>query len=216
MDLKWLAEKLKFYYGAPERPTTSNRVFLLIETILSQNTNDKNRDIAMDRLRERFDSPAEIMKADSEVIYKAIKVAGLGNIKSERIKKALRKIKAKKGEITLDFLDGMSLEEARNWLLELPGVGFKTASVVLNFGFQKNAFPVDTHCERVLKRLGVVEEKMKPADISEFMEGRLDNGEEYELHINLINHGRELCKAPGPLCEDCFLSERCRYFKEKR
>ena len=216
MDLNWLYKRLAQYYGNPDKQVMKDKTLLLIKTVLSQNTNDKNRDRAMNNLMKKYESPDQILEADKDEIYQAIKVAGLGNTKSERIKKILSIIKERNKDFSLDFLEKMNLEEARQWLLELPGVGFKTASVLLNFGFNKEAFPVDTHCQRVLKRLGVVEEKMKPADISKYMEERIEEGKAYRFHVNIIEHGRQVCKAPEPLCDECFLTGRCKYYKENR
>ena len=216
MSLRWLFGQLEKEYGTPDAPQVDEDIYLLIETVLSQNTNDNNRDKAMENLLERFPTPQKILEAEREEIYDAIKVAGLGNVKSERIQKILELIKEERGDFDLSFLENMSKKDAREWLLELPGIGFKTASVVLNFGFNKPAFPVDTHCKRVLKRIGIVGEKANPEEISRYVESNFEDEKLYPLHLNVIKHGREVCKAPTPLCESCFLTERCDYFKENK
>ncbi|MDY6774247.1 MAG: helix-hairpin-helix domain-containing protein, partial [Candidatus Nanohaloarchaea archaeon] len=138
-SLQTVMDRLREEYGEPgeqERPDP---------VILSQNTNDTNRDRAYSALMERYESPEDIMEAETEELAETISVAGLHNTKAERIQESLERIEQERGELSLGFLAAMELEEAKDWLQELPGVGPKSAAVVLNFTFDRAAFPVDTH-----------------------------------------------------------------------
>lgn len=215
-SLEEVMDDLREHYGVPGPQDRPDPVLSLIQVILSQNTNDSNRDRAYEALLDRYGSPEEIMEADTGELAETISVAGLHNIKAERIQETLRRIEEEKGELTLDFLDGMDLEEAKDWLTALPGVGPKSAAVVLNFTFGKAAFPVDTHVFRVSKRLGLIPENATRESAHDLLEEATPEDRVYEFHINLIKHGREVCKAPTPHCTDCFLSEKCSYFQEFR
>lgn len=212
--LKKIMDILKENYGVPERRDRGDPVESLIQVILSQNTNDRNRDRAYSRLKERFGGPEEIMEADVEEIADAISVAGLHNTKAERIKECLEAIEDERGELNLDFLDEMELEEARNWLRDLPGIGPKSAAVVLNFSFDRPALPVDTHVFRVSKRLGLIPEDTTREKAHRILEAKVPDERMHEFHINLIKHGREICVAPVPRCSKCFLTEVCDYYKK--
>ena len=203
---------LREIYGVPEVSDRGKPVESLVQVILSQNTNDKNRDRAWRRLQERFDSMEEIMDADVEEVAEAISVAGLHNTKAERIKKCLEDIKEKRGELDLSFLEDLDVEEGKEWLRELPGIGPKSAAVVLNFTFDKEAFPVDTHVFRVTKRLGLIPEKAKREKAHVILEDKVPGERKQEFHINLIKHGREICKARKPLCEKCPLKDICDFY----
>lgn len=209
-----IIDLLRNEYGVPEVKSRRNGVESLIRVILSQNTNDRNSKRAYKNLIERFDSPAEILDAERDELADVISVSGLHNIKAERIKKCLSRIKEERGKLSLDFLEEMSLEEARKWLLDLPGVGPKSAAVVLNFQFEKAAFPVDTHVFRVSKRLGLIPEESTREKAHSLMEELVPDERMYEVHINLIKHGRRVCKAPKPVCSNCFLTKACDYFQE--
>ncbi|KXA96630.1 hypothetical protein AKJ38_02935 [candidate division MSBL1 archaeon SCGC-AAA259I14] len=211
-----IIDLLRHEYGVPEVKSRRNGVESLMRVILSQNTNDRNSERAYKNLIERFDSPAEILDAERDELADVISVSGLHNIKSERIKKCLSRIKEERGKLSLDFLGEMSLEEARKWLLDLPGIGPKSAAVVLNFQFEKAAFPVDTHVFRVSKRLGLIPEESTREKAHSLMEELVPDERMYEVHINLIKHGRRICKAPTPVCSNCFLTKVCDYFQENR
>ncbi|MFB6216375.1 MAG: endonuclease III [Candidatus Aenigmatarchaeota archaeon] len=213
--LKKIMDLLRENYGVPERQERGSPVESLIQVILSQNTNDKNRDRAWKKLKERYGDPKQIMEADVDEISDAISVAGLHNTKAERIKESLEKIREERGELKLDFLGEMELEEARNWLMELPGVGPKSAAVVLNFSFGKPTFPVDTHVLRVSKRLGLIPEDTTRERAHRLLEDKVTEERTFEFHINLIKHGRETCKAPVPVCSECFLQEVCDYYSRE-
>jgi len=213
--LKIAMDRLEERYGQPDPKERNDPLLSLIQVILSQNTNDKNRDRAYRRLNKRFNSPKEIMNADKSEISEAISVAGLHNIKAERIQKSLKKIYMERGELNLDFLDQLPLKEAKKWLMDLPGVGPKSSAVILNFDFDKNAFPVDTHVYRVTQRLGLIPSKTNREKAHQILEKQVPSERMYEFHINLIKHGRTVCKARKPICSECSLTDICKYGPKK-
>ncbi len=195
-------------YGVPV-PHHSDPVASLVNTILSQNTNDVNRDVAYQRLRERVPTWEQVRDAEEEALVDAVRPAGLGPTKAPRIQGALRRITEERGEIGLGFLQEMGLEEARGWLLDIPGVGPKTAAIVLLFALGRPAFPVDTHIHRVTRRLGLIPEKTSRAKAHKLLEEIVPPEIYYPFHINLIEHGRAVCHARGPECERCILRGEC-------
>ncbi|MFP4116745.1 MAG: endonuclease III domain-containing protein [Candidatus Aenigmatarchaeota archaeon] len=207
---------LREEYGVPQVSGRGDPIQSLIQVILSQNTNDVNRDRAYRKLTEKFNDPEDIMEAEVEEVSEVISVAGLHNTKGKRMKECLERIKEERGELTLDFLDEMDVEEAKQWLRELPGIGPKSAAVILNFTFGKEAFPVDTHVFRVTKRLGLIPEKSTREKAHEILEEKIPGERKQEFHINLIKHGREICKARKPLCGECLLSKICDFYQKKK
>jgi endonuclease III len=203
-------------YGEPENSSGSDPVASLVNTILSQNTNDRNRDVAYRQLRERYPTWEAVRDAPTEDIVEAIRPAGLGPSKGPRIQQALQRITEEQGEITLDFLREMPLEEARAWLLEIKGVGPKTAAIVLLFALNRPAFPVDTHVHRVTKRLGLIPEGASREQAHEILEGMLPQEIYYPFHLNLIRHGRRICEARSPQCERCPLQADCDYYQRQQ
>jgi len=189
-------------------------VATLVNTILSQNTNDVNRDKAYERLKERFTNWEQVRDAPKEKVIEAIRPAGLGPTKGPRIQGALETITEQEGKITLDFLRGMSTEEARQWLTDLPGVGPKTAAIVLCFALGKPAFPVDTHVHRVSQRLGLIPEGTSREKAHDILEDIVPGEHYYAFHLNLIAHGRAVCHARDPECERCALWDDCRYYEQ--
>lgn len=181
----------------------------LILTILSQNTTDRNRDLAYERLTARFPSPEALADAPAAEVEEAIRVGGLAKAKAGSILAALRRIREARGQLELDFLAAMPLPAARAWLTSLPGVGVKTANILLLFSFGMPAFPVDTHILRVSKRLGIVDEGADLARAAFALEPHVPAGEGAPLHLNLIRVGRELCKPRAPLCPRCPLLPVC-------
>jgi endonuclease-3 len=186
---------------------------VLISAILSQNTSDVNRDQAWRRLKERFPTWESLLAADSAEIAEAIRPGGLANIKAPRIKKILRTIKQERGELTLDFLAEMDVDEAKRWLTSLNGVGPKTAAIVLLFSLGKPAFPVDTHVHRVSRRLGLIGLKTTREQAHHTLETLLPPEIYYTFHLNLIAHGREICQAQQPRCATCILQEHCDHYR---
>ena len=187
-------------------------VATLVNTILSQNTNDVNRDLAFSRLCERFATWEAVRDAPAEELIDAIRPAGLGPTKAPRIQGALRRISDREGEITLDFLREQSAEEAQAWLTDLPGVGPKTAAIVLCFALGKPAFPVDTHVHRVCGRLGLIPEGTSREKAHDLLAEIVPEPLYYPFHLNLIAHGRAVCHARNPDCDRCVLRDGCGYY----
>lgn len=206
--------RLASVFGHPDWRNPLPAVDELVCTILSQNTNDRNRDIAFNALKKRFATWEEVIRADEEDIIDAIRIAGLANQKGPRIKAVLTRIKQERGDLDLSFLSDLPVEEAREWLLRFNGVGRKTAAIVLQFSLNKPAFPVDTHIYRVTGRLGVRPEALSVEQTHILMEKLIDPSEYYAGHLNLIRLGRELCRARKPECLRCPLNDLCRYFQE--
>ncbi len=207
--LRRVIELLEGEYGIPRRSRRQDPLESLIVTILSQNTNDVNRDKAYQRLRERFPSWQEIHDAPEKEIAAAIQVGGLGNIKSKRIKEILASIRHEHGDFDLSFLRELSPEDSEERLLSYKGVGLKTARIVLLFTLGKHVFPVDTHIHRLSKRLGFVPENATREKTHEIMGNLVPPGKMYAFHLNLITHGRRVCTARSPRCPDCLLNRLC-------
>jgi len=179
---------------------------LLVGTILSQNTTDLNRDRAFEALMQRFPTWEAVLAAPQHEVALAIKGAGLYRQRAQRIQEVLRKVKDKCGKASLDCLRKLEPEEAYRWLLSLPGVGKKTAAIVMLFGLGAPYFPVDTHIKRVTRRLGLWDGRGDPHDA---LSPLVPRGKEYELHLHLIRLGRELCRPRNPRCRECPLRDLC-------
>ncbi len=172
--------------------------------------------MAYGQLRERYPTWEAVRDAPTEDIVEAIRPAGLGPSKGPRIQQALQRITEEQGEITLDFLRELPLEEARAWLLEIKGVGPKTAAIVLLFALNRPAFPVDTHVHRVTKRLGLIPEGASREQAHEILEDMLPQEIYYPFHLNLIRHGRRICEARSPKCERCPLQANCDDYQRRQ
>jgi endonuclease-3 len=185
--------------------------------VLSQSTNDRNRDVAYLALRERFEDWEAIRDAPVELIEEAIRPGGISKVKSARIKSILRAITDQRrpagapppGDLSLDWLPGQPVPEAQRYLTSLPGVGRKTAACVLLFALGMRDVPVDTHVSRVGWRLGLFRPKAPFEELHDTMLEITAPGEELELHLNLLRHGRRTCHARNPLCGDCALRSIC-------
>ena len=204
-----IIEKLSAIYGEFEQTPRYNALDELIFTVLTQHTSDLNAERAFDRLRETIPTWEEVMVADQQAIADAIFHGGMSNQKSKRIKDILATIFERHGDLEIEFLRNYELEDARKWLVELPGVGPKTAAVVMSFALGMPAFPIDTHIHRVSKRLGLIEEKTTADAAHEIMERQVRPELRFQLHMQLITHGRQICKARRPLCDECPLSADC-------
>ena len=207
--------KLLAFYGQPEWRHPLPALDELISTILSQNTNDTNRDRAYQSLRRRFPTWEEVRDAEPDEVIAAIRSAGLANQKGPRIQAVLRAITAERGSLDLSFLKTMPLEEARIWLKHFKGVGPKTAAIVLQFSLGKPAFPVDTHIYRITGRLGLRPESMSVEQAHQHLENLFPPESYYAVHLNIIRLGREICHARRPNCPDCPLKDLCDYYREK-
>jgi endonuclease-3 len=205
-------ERLLALYGVP-RWTRIDGVSELVSTILSQNTNDGNRDLAYTRLRARLPTWEQVRDAPPQAVVDAIRPAGLANQKGPRIQAALRRITQERGELNIDFLAQLPVQEARAWLTSIHGIGPKTAAIILLFCYDMPAFPVDTHIHRVSRRLGLIGEKVTADQAHDILE-RLCPDQQYgTFHIDIIRHGREICHARSPECERCPLQDMCLYFQ---
>ncbi len=207
--IRAIRDRLRAAYGKPELEPHRAPVDELILTVLSQNTNDRNRDIAYGRLRERFGSWEEVRDAPQAEVEEAIRPGGLAPTKSKVIQNILR---ALDGD-DLAWLETAAVEEGREYLCSLPGVGRKTAACVLLFSYGLPDVPVDTHVFRVGTRLGI----FRPgASFEEAHDEMLRFADEaYELHVSLIRHGRRTCTARNPGCPECPLLSICPYGRER-
>jgi len=208
-----IRELLLTYYGYPEWRPDFAPLDELILTILSANTSDINSGRAFERLKAAYPAGWQaVLDAPLSELIEVIRPAGLGPSKAPRIQATLRRILHEQGEFTLDFLADWPVDEALAWLTRLDGVGHKTASIVLLFCFGKAAFPVDTHVQRVTQRLGLAGPRDDPARIKALWESLVPAEWFYDLHLNLIRHGRTQCRARGPLCAACPLQPDCAYY----
>ena len=205
--------RLADVYGFPTWRQALPPVDELVCTILSQNTSDLNRDKAFDALKTRYPTWEQVRDAPLGDLIYTIRMAGLSNTKGPAIQRVLNEISLERGSITLDFLADMEINEAKAWLTHFNGVGPKTAAIVLLFAFNRPAFPVDTHVHRVTQRLGLIGPKVSREQAHEILEAIIPPEEYYQAHLNLIQHGRMVCKAPTPLCERCPLTDICDYYQ---
>ena len=206
--------RLERLFGRPRRTGHLDPVSELVSTILSQNTSDTNRDRAFFRLRERFPTWAQVRDAPAAEIQEAIRPAGLSEVKAPRIKDALLQVTQADGTLSLDFLRQMSVADAKAWLTAIKGVGPKTAAIILLFSFGRPAFPVDTHIHRVSQRLGLIGPKVSREQAHVILEQLVPPRLYYPFHINVIRHGREICR-PQPRCEVCPLRDLCCYYERR-
>ncbi|HNZ14632.1 MAG TPA: hypothetical protein PKI51_01345 [Anaerolineaceae bacterium] len=204
-------EILDAYYGIPDWHEYLPAVDELVCTILSQNTNDINRDKAFVKLKETFSNWEEVRDADPEAVKEAIRIAGLANQKGPNIQAALQFITQERGEIDLDWLKEKTPEETMNWLTQMKGVGLKTASIVMVFSLDMPAFPVDTHVYRVTGRLALRPEKMTIDNAHRWFMSSNRPESFGSLHLNIISLGRDFCQARKPKCGACPVEKLCQY-----
>jgi endonuclease-3 len=214
-DLKTRATRIhKALLEAFGEPTWRNPlppIDELVSTILSQNTNDANRDRAFNSLRAKFPTWEGVRDTNTGDVIAAIRTAGLANQKGPRIQQVLQAITKERGSLDLDFLADLPTEEARAWLTKFNGVGPKTAAIVLCFSLGKPAFPVDTHIYRVTGRVGLRPVKMTVEQAHLYLESLLPPETYYAAHLNLIRLGREICDARKPFCPKCPIIKLCDY-----
>lgn len=207
-------ERLVQAYGQPTWRPHLDAISEVVSTILSQNTNDGNRDRAFNQLRAAFPTWEMVRDAPVEAIAAAIHPAGLAPQKAPRIKQALQFITTQRGTLDLDFLKDMPVQQAKEWLMQIKGIGPKTAAIVLLFALGRPAFPVDTHIYRVTRRLGLVDPRASVEKAHEILEQLLDPEMYYPFHLNVIRHGREVCQARKPRCAVCILKDWCDYYHQ--
>lgn len=204
-------QKLLEAFGEPTWRTPLPPVSELVSTILSQNTNDLNRDRAFHSLQARFPSWESVRDARRSAVIAAIRSAGLANQKGPRIQAVLEAISRERGNLDLQFLRELPIDEARDWLMQFKGVGPKTAAIVLLFSMGRPAFPVDTHIYRVTGRIGLRPAKMTVEQAHAHLESLLPPETYYAAHLNLIRLGREICHPRRPDCPGCPVRELCDY-----
>jgi endonuclease-3 len=203
-----IRDRLRRAYGRPRLRPHRRPVDELILTVLSQNTNDRNRDVAYMRLRGRFPSWEAVRRAPEEEVEEAIRPGGISKIKAKRIKAILDDLDGDE----LEWMAGAPMAQSRERLVELPGIGRKTAACVLLFSYGIPDVPVDTHVFRVGWRLGLWGEKSKLEDAHDALTALAEDGDDaYEIHTNLLRHGRRICTARAPRCEECPLLSLCPY-----
>lgn len=207
--LRKVAEALRQGYGVPDPGPLEEPLAVLIRTVLSQNTNDTNRDRAYEALRQRFPRWEAMAEADTDQIVAAIRVGGLAQQKSATIKAILQWVRNRGWGMTLVPLCAMGIEEAKGVLLAFKGVGLKTANCVLAFGCGRAAFPVDTHILRITKRLGLIPAQATAEQAHQLLAELVPDVMAIPLHLNLIRYGREICKARGPHCGRCLFPALC-------
>jgi len=215
-----IRERLREVYGVPLMRPHGHPIAELVLTVLSQSTNDRNRDVAYLRLRERFGGARftweRVRDAPVEEVEEAIRPGGISKVKSARIQAILRAISdgpredgREPGQLSLDWLPRVPIAEARDYLVSLPGVGRKTAACVLLFAYGLRDVPVDTHVSRVGTRLGLLRAGAPFEELHDQMLALTPPGQELELHVNLLRHGRRTCHARTPACDECALARMC-------
>ncbi|HTA12581.1 MAG TPA: DNA lyase [Solirubrobacteraceae bacterium] len=244
-------DRLREVYGIPSMRPHGDAIAELVLTVLSQSTNDRNRDVAYLRLRERFASWEQVRDAPLGEVEEAIRPGGISKVKSARIQAILRAISEGQGEdgalppgsrvpedgalppgsrvprgraprgraprgqasdepeLSLAWLEHAPIEQARDYLVSLPGVGRKTAACVLLFAYGRRDVPVDTHVSRVGMRLRLLRPGAPFEELHDSMLALTPPGEELELHVNLLRHGRRTCHARSPACDECALARMC-------
>ena len=207
-----IRDRLREAFGKPVEHFHRRPIDELVLTVLSQNTNDRNRDVAYLRLTKRFETWAEVRDAPLPEVEEAIRPGGLAPTKAVRIQQILRAL----GDDDLSELEHEPLEDARRRLTELPGVGRKTAACVLMFAYGRPDIPVDTHVFRVGTRLGLFRPGASLEEAHDEMLRLVDPGDAYETHVSLIRHGRRTCSARNPRCLECPLLSLCPYGRARR
>lgn len=210
--IKYIIQNLERTYGVPENEWAgSDLLDMLVSVILSQATSDTNSRRTFAELKRRYPTWDEVLRARESSIAAAIKSGGLANQKARVIKNLLKQIKELHGSLDLSFVEEMSNEDAAKYLSQFRGIGPKTVACTLLFACGKEVFPLDTHIFRVLRRVGLVPEKCSDARAHEMLNRIVPAGKFYSLHVNLIRHGRKICRPREPLCERCPIVEYCDY-----
>lgn len=206
-----IRDRLRLIYGVPAAKPHGRPIAELVLTVLSQSTNDRNRDVAYLALRERFSSWEALRDAQVDEVEEAIRPGGISRIKSARLKAILNAISdtSPGRKLSLDWLARLPVDEAQRYLCSLPGVGRKTAACVLLFALGMRDVPVDTHVARVGTRLGLLRPGAGFEELHDTMVAITPRGEELELHLNLLRHGRRTCYARRPNCAGCALNRLC-------
>ena len=198
-------------YGPLPRMSRGDPLGQLVETILSQNTTDKNSHRAYLNLRRKYSSWIAVVKAPTAEIAQRIRSGGLSNLKAPRIKTVLRIIQEREGRLSLDCLSRMTNDQAIEYMTSLPGVGVKTATCVLLFSLGRPVMPVDTHVDRVTRRLGWIDKRTPIDKAGAFIQKFVPPKLMLEVHVYLVWHGRRTCKAGKPRCSECAIRSHCKF-----
>lgn len=207
----YIIQNLENTFGEPKLKSKSDPLSMLINIILSQATSDANSERTFKDLTRKFNNWEAVADADESEIADAIRLGGLANQKAKVIKNILEQIRSKHGSLSLKFLSKMPDEAARDYLLEFRGIGPKTVACTLLFALHKEIFPLDTHIFRILKRMGILPEKIADEKAHKLLDQLVPKGKFYSLHVNLIRLGKQICRPREPLCEECPLIEYCDY-----
>lgn len=213
--IKRLAVILDREYGKKIWKKSGDPTSVLIGTILSQNTTDHNSHRAFDNLKNKFPSWEEVRKSPVSKIEKAIRTGGLSKIKAKRIKNILNQIHNDDSDLSLSYLKKWKTDKIVNYLRRFKGVGDKTIACVLLFSLGRPIIPVDTHVLRLSRRLGLVPEDTDARKTHILMQKLVPENLVYSLHLNLIQHGRRVCKAQNPGCGECLVYDLCEYEEKK-
>jgi len=207
-----IVKVLEKKFGIPQRKSDVDPLSNLILTVLSQNTNDKNRDKAYQRLKEKFPDWEKVMQADVKQLEEAIRPGGLAKQKSTRIQNILTWIHDEYGSLNLDFLCTMNPDDTIEKFCQLKGIGVKTISVVLMFSCGVDIFPVDTHVHRICRLVGLVPQKASAEKTFWLMKPIVPKGKSFSLHMNFLKLGRSICLARRPRCKQCPINQFCDYY----
>jgi endonuclease-3 len=210
----YIIQNLKAVYGVPQCEPDLDPLDVLIQTILSQSTTNVNSQRAFESLKQRFPDWESARQARVTSIETAIKSGGLARQKSIRIKQLLNEIYERRGSLDLTFLATAPIEEATEFLSSFKGVGPKTVACTLLFACNRSIFPIDTHIFRIARRLALIPEKCSDEEAHRLMTAMIPDGRFYEIHVNIIRHGRKVCRPQNPLCEQCCLVEYCHYYEK--
>ena len=208
---KYIVQNLEKTFGEPKLPRKSDPMAMLINIILSQATSDANSRRTFENLKNCFTNWENVLAADESEIADTIRLGGLANQKAKVIKDLLRQIKEKHETLSLKFVEKMPDEVAHDYLRQFRGIGPKTVACTLLFACHKEVFPLDTHIFRVLKRMGILPEKITDPKAHTLLDELVPHGKFYSLHVNLIRLGRKICRPKEPLCYECPLLEYCDY-----
>ena len=215
-SIPYILQNLKAVYGLPKPQIGLDPLDVLIETILSQSTTNVNSNRAFERLKRRFPNWEAARRARVGSIEAAIRSGGLAKQKSVRIKELLNEIHKRTGSLDLSFLTTAPLEEAKLFLASFKGVGPKTVACTLLFACNRPVFPLDTHIFRIARRLGLIPERCSDEEAHNRMGEMIPRKRYFETHINLIRHGRRICRPRDPLCEQCCLVDYCQFYESSQ
>ena len=209
--VRYIIQNLERAYGVPENKRASDPLDMLVKIILSQATSDTNSHRTFAELKKRFPTWDKALTARTTSIAAAIRSGGLANQKAAVIKDLLRQIKEERGTLDLHFLHDLAPAEAIKYLAQFRGIGPKTIACTLLFACRQDVFPLDTHIFRILRRVGLIPQKCTDARAHEIMNQIVPAGKFYSFHVNLVRHGRQICRPREPLCERCPIVEYCDY-----